>query len=75
MEPLMSLTFSQLLVPVLLAVIIGLIVGFSFSRSGNTQPPVVLQTDVNRTGELVSLLVIGVVAGGVVIALLMRILS
>ena len=30
MEPLMSLTFSQLLVPVLLAVIIGLIVGFSF---------------------------------------------
>ena len=75
MEPLMSLTFSQLLVPVLLAVIIGLIVGFSFSRSGNTQPPVVLQTDVNRTGELVSLLVIGVVAGGVVIVLLMRILS
>ena len=75
MEPLMSLTLSQLLVPVLIAVVIGLVVGFSLSRSGSNTAPVVVQTDPHQPGELLSLLAIGVVAGGVVIVLLMRILG
>lgn len=75
MEPLMSLTLSQLLVPVLIAVVIGLIVGFSLSHSGNNLPPVVVQTDRHQSGELRGLLSLGIVAGVIVVALALRILS
>jgi hypothetical protein len=75
MEPLMSLTLSQLLVPVLIAVVIGLIIGFSLSRNGINTAPVVVQTNPQQSGELMSLLAVAVIAGGIVIVLLMRILS
>ena len=74
MEPLMSLTLSQLLVPVLVAVVIGLIIGFSLSRNGINTAPVVVQTNPHQSGELMSLLAIGAIAGGIVLVLL-RILS
>lgn|GEM_PF-1901298 len=70
MEPLISLTPSQLLAAVLAAVVIGLLVGFSYIRT-----PVVVQHDQPISNGLPALLGLGIVVGVIVVMLALRILS